>query len=51
MTAVIPLLLLTLAGFLFGGAYSLWKTTRFMAVVIGVCGVLAVAGAILWMNH
>ncbi|MCX4098962.1 hypothetical protein [Nocardia sp. alder85J] len=47
--SVIALLLLALAGFLFGGTWSLWKTTRPLAAALGVCGVLAAAGAITWM--
>ncbi|GAB4589603.1 hypothetical protein [Nocardia sp. NPDC127526] len=46
---VIVVLLLALAGFLLGGAYSLWKSTRPLAIGIGVCGVLALAGAILYL--
>ncbi|UGT64806.1 hypothetical protein [Nocardia asteroides] len=42
------LLLLALAGFLLGGAITLWKTTRWMAVSLGVCAVLAGVGAFVW---
>ncbi|MFI1915440.1 hypothetical protein [Nocardia sp. NPDC020380] len=49
MKDLAPVLLLALAGFLFGGAYSMWKTTRPAAIGLGVCGVLAIAGAILWL--
>ncbi|MBF6352492.1 MULTISPECIES: hypothetical protein [Nocardia] len=42
-------LLFTLAGFLIGGAYSTWKTTRPLAISLAVCAVLAAAGAVLWL--
>lgn len=41
--------LLALAGFLIGGVYSLWKTAKILAVVLGICAVLAVGGAVLWL--
>ncbi|MEU1430514.1 hypothetical protein ACFRAQ_21730 [Nocardia sp. NPDC056611] len=50
-TDVSALILLALAGFLFGGAYSLFKTSRPLAVALAVCGVLAAVGAILWMSN
>lgn len=43
------IVLLALAGFLLGGAYSTWKTLRPLAIALGVAGVLAVAGAILYV--
>lgn len=46
---VTAILLLALSGFLLGGAYSLWKTVRPLAVALGVCGVLALTGAIVWL--
>lgn len=45
---VTVLLLLALSGFLLGGAYSLWKTARLPAVILGLCGLLAAGGAIAW---
>lgn len=45
---VTVILLLALSGFLLGGAYSLWKTTRPLAIALAVCGVLAAGGAIVW---
>ncbi|MBL1072835.1 hypothetical protein JK358_00335 [Nocardia sp. 2] len=48
MSDVSIILLLALAGFLLGGAYSTWKTSRPMAIVLLVCGVLAAVGAFLW---
>ncbi|WP_194816316.1 hypothetical protein [Nocardia sp. XZ_19_385] len=47
-TDVSVILLLALSGFLAGGAYSLWKTTRPLAIVLAVCAVLAAGGAIAW---
>ncbi|WP_187689622.1 hypothetical protein [Nocardia wallacei] len=47
--SVIVVLLFALAGFLLGGAYSSWKNTRWLAIALGVCGVLAAAGAVAWM--
>ncbi|WP_165777701.1 hypothetical protein [Amycolatopsis antarctica] len=41
--------LLALAGFLLGGAYSLWKTVKVMAVLLGVAAVIAVGGAVVWL--
>lgn len=43
--------LLALAGFLLGGAYSLFKTSRPLAIGLIVCGVLAAVGAVLWMTN
>ncbi|MBF6062678.1 hypothetical protein [Nocardia terpenica] len=47
--SVIVVFLFALAGFLFGGAYTTWKNTRWLAVALAVCGVLAAVGAITWM--
>ncbi|MEC3958628.1 hypothetical protein VMT65_36720 [Nocardia sp. CDC153] len=47
---VTAIVLLALAGFLLGGAYSLFKTSRPLAIGLGACGVLAAVGAILWMT-
>ncbi|MCY9782958.1 hypothetical protein KIK06_03515 [Nocardiopsis sp. EMB25] len=41
------LLLIVLGGFLIGGAYSLWKVNRVVAVALGACAVLAVASGAL----
>ncbi|WP_169813234.1 hypothetical protein [Nocardia jejuensis] len=43
------ILLLAIAGFLFGGAWSTWKNTRPLAIALAVCGVLAAAASILWL--
>ncbi|NKY37521.1 hypothetical protein HGA13_31310 [Nocardia speluncae] len=48
-TDVAVVLLFTLAGFLIGGAYTTWKTTRPLAISLGVGALLAVAGAVLWL--
>lgn len=48
-TDVAVVLLFTLAGFLLGGAYSTWKTTRPLAISLGVGAVLAAVGAVLWL--
>ncbi|MFE3058898.1 hypothetical protein [Nocardia sp. NPDC059239] len=48
---VTVIVLLALAGFLLGGAYSLFKTSRPLAIGLAVCGVLAAAGAVLWMTN
>jgi len=47
-TDLTMILLLALAGFLFGGAYSLWKTSRPVAIGLAVCGVLAAAAGLIW---
>lgn len=47
---VIVVGLLALAGFLVGGVYSAWKTARAMAIVLGICAVLAAGGAIAWWS-
>ncbi len=47
-TDVTVILLLALAGFLIGGAYSTWKTSRPLSISLAVCAVLAAAGAIAW---
>ncbi|WP_169812629.1 hypothetical protein [Nocardia acidivorans] len=46
---VAVIVLLALAGFLLGGAYSTWKTMRPLALALGLAGVLAVAGAVLYL--
>ncbi|GGL27791.1 hypothetical protein [Nocardia jinanensis] len=48
-TDVAVVLLFTLAGFLIGGAYTLWKTARPVSIGLGICAVLAAAGAVLWL--
>ncbi|MCP2277383.1 hypothetical protein ACFYT3_08705 [Nocardia amikacinitolerans] len=47
-TDVTVILLLALSGFLLGGAYSTWKTSRPLAISLAVCAVLAAGGAIAW---
>lgn len=41
--------LLALAGFLLGGVVSNWRNSRPLAVVLGLCAVLAAAGGIFWL--
>jgi hypothetical protein len=41
--------LFAFAGFLVGGVYSLWRTARGMAVVLGVAAALSVVGGIFWL--
>jgi hypothetical protein len=41
--------LLALAGFLLGGVVSLWRTSRPMAVALGLGVVLAGAGGVAWL--
>ncbi|MEU1985017.1 hypothetical protein [Nocardia sp. NPDC019395] len=48
-TDLAAVLLFTLAGFLIGGAYTTWKNSRPLAISLGVCAVLAAAGAVLWL--
>ncbi|GAB2701428.1 hypothetical protein GCM10027089_24350 [Nocardia thraciensis] len=47
--SVIVVFLFALAGFLLGGAYSTWTNTRWLAIALGICGVLAAGGAVAWM--
>ena len=46
---VIVIGLLAIAGFLIGGVYSTYRTAKVLATVLGLCAVLAVGGAIVWM--
>lgn len=47
--SLIVVLLLTLAGFLIGGAFTTWKSnSRPLAVFLTVCAVLSLVGAALW---
>lgn len=41
--------LLALAGFLLGGVVSTWRSSRPMAVALGVCAVLAGVGGVAWL--
>ncbi|MFL6143489.1 MAG: hypothetical protein ACJ72N_16685 [Labedaea sp.] len=50
MSKEVPvILLLALAGFLLGGVYTTWKSTRRLAVVLLVLAVLAAGGALAWL--
>ncbi|WP_187351912.1 hypothetical protein [Allosaccharopolyspora coralli] len=44
-----PLLLFAVAGFLLGGVYALWKTTKLMAGILAAAAVLAAVGGVLWL--
>lgn len=41
--------LLALAGFLLGGVVSAWRTSRLVAVVLGIGAALAIASGIAWL--
>lgn len=45
----VPVALLALAGFLLGGVVSNWRSSRPLAVVLGLCAVLAATGSIVWL--
>lgn len=47
--SLIAVVLLALAGFLIGGAFTTWRNNaRFLAGILGVCAALSVVGAVLW---
>ncbi|MDQ3760509.1 MAG: hypothetical protein M3460_02045 [Actinomycetota bacterium] len=45
----VGVVLLGLAGFLLGGVVSAWRTSRSLAVLLGVGAALATAGGITWL--
>jgi hypothetical protein len=45
---IVGIVLLAVAGFLIGGVYSVWKTAKVMAVVLGIAALLAIGGAVAW---
>ena len=47
---MLSFLLIALAGFLLGGAYTTWKNNRRMAIALIVAAVLAGLGAALWLE-
>ena len=50
MSKEVPvILLIALAGFLIGGAYTTWKSARRLAIVLLVLAVLAAGGALAWL--
>ncbi|SNT53374.1 hypothetical protein SAMN05421812_108249 [Asanoa hainanensis] len=51
MSAILPILLLALAGILSGGAYSMHKqgAARGGVVFVGLLAALALLGGILWL--
>ena len=48
--AFVALLLFALAGFLAGGAFSLWKKSKGVALAIGAAALLSAGGAVLWLS-
>ena len=49
-SAWIVLGLAALAGFLAGGAYSTWRRTRPIAILLGAGAALALVAAVFWMR-
>ncbi|NYH50946.1 MULTISPECIES: hypothetical protein [Nocardiopsis] len=45
------ILLVVLGGFLAGGAYTVWRANRTIAVALGACAVLAVASGVLRLGY
>jgi hypothetical protein len=41
--------LFALAGFLAGGVYSLWRTARGVAIVLGVAAAFSAVVGVLWL--
>lgn len=46
---VVVIGLIAVAGFLLGGVYSTYKTSKVLAVVLGFCAAMALGGAVVWM--
>ncbi|MGH4011117.1 MAG: hypothetical protein ACRDTH_23655 [Pseudonocardiaceae bacterium] len=46
---MIGIALLALAGFLVGGVVSTWRTSRLLALALGVGAALATAGGVVWL--
>ena len=46
---MIGIALLALAGFLVGGVVSTWRTSRLLALALGVGAALATAGGVAWL--
>lgn len=46
---VIVIVLIAVAGFLIGGVYSTYRTAKLLAAILGICAVLAVGGAVVWL--
>ena len=51
MPEVWGVLLIALGGLLAGGTYSMWKTNRLLAIALGACALLAVAGGLLRLGY
>jgi hypothetical protein len=45
----VGLLLLAVAGFLLGGVVTAWRSSRALAVVLGIGTALAIAGGVAWL--
>ncbi|MFW6639828.1 hypothetical protein ACOALZ_07245 [Nocardiopsis algeriensis] len=45
------LLLIVLGGFLGGGAYTMWRMNKFVAVALAGCTVLAVVSGVLRLGY
>ncbi len=50
MSAVVPILLIGLGGFLIGGVVALWRKSLPAAVLLGVFAVACVVGGVLWLT-
>ena len=48
-TVAIVVILVLVAGFLCGGAYSMWQTSRLFAGVLAALAVLAAVGVVLYL--
>jgi hypothetical protein len=46
---VVSVGLFALAGFLAGGVYSLWRSSRAVAIVLGVAAAAATATGVVWL--
>lgn len=46
---LVVVLLFAVAGFLVGGAVSMWKKSRGMAVLLAAAALLAGGGAVAWL--
>ncbi|MFD6952763.1 MULTISPECIES: hypothetical protein [unclassified Nocardiopsis] len=45
------ILLVVLGGFLGGGAYTVWRANRALAVALGACAALAAASGVLRLGY
>ena len=49
-STLIALGLVAMAGFLLGGVYTTWRTTKLTAGLLGIAAMLAPAGAAAWLQ-